>query len=203
MNTKWIRPSASISYDVGFNTDGHTLEYSNLIFKYIEETVEERERGYAVVAKSEPRKFRIRGRFGLINLYFIESLCQYELEVRLDSAVISDHDFSKYRAILYGCLPIDAANVDSSRIEGALIGQLQRWLLHNFEIDAIRAAIGDFRTAKEVLSAREKIIETLLKQMHLLTSYGEDSSESPMNRKGRLILSSPVIREALQIMISN
>lgn len=78
MDTERIRPSVYVSYDVDLSVQGHALEYFNLSFKYLEETVEERGRGYAVIAKSEPQQFRIVEPFGAMNVYFSESPRQHE-----------------------------------------------------------------------------------------------------------------------------
>lgn len=191
MVTELIRPSVYVSYDVELGTKEYFLAYSNLNLNYVEEQIREGWRGYVIVAKSKPQNFKIADCFGgTTNIYFGQGESQYEIKVCPNNTV---RDINKYKALPYGCVPVEVAQVDKYKIKDALVGHLLRRLINNFEVDAIRAVIGDFATSEEVQSKRKKIIRKLSEQwkQKLLPRRHDQQGEI-------LILSSPVVCEVLQ-----
>lgn len=211
MVDEWIRPSTYISYDVDFNGGRYALKYLNLNFTYIEEQVRQGFRGYIVIAKSRPQKFQIAGDFGRIKINLSREsdyIYSYDLQLELIKDVINNSELENVKALPYGLLPTKADNVDEYKKRDALIGHLQRRLIQGFEVDAIRAVIGDFTNTEEVQSAEKDIIAHLSKQWHgsFLRDESDDwrneeeerSTEETIIYKDSLIFSSPVIRQALQ-----
>jgi len=201
MGIEWIRPSVYVSYDVDFSDEGNALKYSNLSLEYIEETLEERVRGYAVIEKTKPWHSRIAQFFGVTNISLIKASGQYELEVALDETIMHAHGVTDYAALPYGHLPVDKAKVDNRKKE-ALIWHLQGQLLDNFEIDTIRAVIGDFRTAEDVQLREQGIInmirERWQKPMGPPTLYGKILKV--LIHTEELALFSPILIEAFETL---
>jgi hypothetical protein len=220
MTIERIRPSTSASYDVNLNSDRYTanreryaLQYTNLDFTYVEERVREGSRGYIVVSRSKPERFRIAEGFGGAKIYFLrESEDEsFYLQVDLDRHLI-EATFGHSKALPYGVLPVQAEHEDDYRSENALIGHLQRQLVQSFEIDAIRAVRGEFFNTEELESEEEAIVTTLRYQWRerLIRSqegslYKQEDSENGeiMSYKDVLIFSSPIIYSALQSIGEN
>lgn len=194
MATEWIRPSVNVSYDVRLSTK-YALEYSNLNLKYVEEQVRAGQRGYTVIAKSGLQNFKTADFFGAMNIDVHQGQRQYMLEVRLSSSCTPISDIGGYKALPYGCLPVKIDEVNDAKRKEALSRHLLRRLVNNFEVDAIRAVIGNF-TSTELKNNEEAIINNLIERWRPLECRSDESCA--MSHKEVLILSSPTIRRTLQ-----
>jgi hypothetical protein len=156
MSNELVRPSVSCSYDVRLSDGVHVLAYTHLKVSYREEWVRQGKRGYVRMGISRSAEVSILGDCAMMGVnrsgaHKKNSVRRYNSTVtRLESGSYTESGLAEFCALPYGIQPVSFDSAGSTRVNGALLHHVQKTLLSNFEIDAVRAVIGNFRTALDV-----------------------------------------------------
>ncbi len=209
MPKEWLRPSINLTYETELDRDGHALRYRDLNCRYMEEHVKQGRRGFVVVSKSKPVEIKVPKYFSTMDVYVgrgnddSDELPQYGLRaefIESDSARTSG--IGECKVLRYGLPQVETDQANDEKEEGALIIYVLKRLLSNFEVDAIRAAIGDFRSATEVKKKKHAILEQLQGSWFQTVKDLEDMASKEIFPDAHALTAtrtiySPVIREAL------
>ncbi len=210
MTTGWIRPYVNISYEPQLSDDGkYALRYRNLRVKYVEERVRKGKRGWIVVERSVPEEIATPDFFAFMTIFAIAEdtpakLRRYKLEATIepnDSDYI--HGFIDRICLPYGYSPVEAEVAEEKRQDGAPLVHLQKRLLNDFEVDSIRAVVGDYGSAAEVRNQQETVqgrLREAWKQLELRPMSAEDAEAPPESEWSLGVartLYSPVVKTAL------
>lgn len=210
---EWVRLAMHADYQVKLGEDGQALAYSDLNYRYQEETVWQGSRGLILAKKSLPEILKIQGKFATLDFAYIPELALekgldpklfpfYLLEARMIPNVANRSKFAKCKA-----LPeernVETEKVEKTRKQGALIKHLLGDILRNFEIDTIRAAIGNIDSSQDLEQKKDLLLKQLRKWEPVKAIPKQKESENPkqtdpMTLKRVRTLYSPVLKDALR-----
>ena len=201
MTEQLARPCVFCSYDVCLGEESCAIIYTHLNVTYLEEIVQEGRRAYVVVEKQAHKEFKILGDFGTMSLNPVRKAGKRNLVCHLTTRFLESSCFAEsglpgFYALPYGITPVSLESVAETRQPGALLGHVQRRMISCFEIDAIRAVIGDFRTAKDVADKADLITRSLMRmwKRHIPTTESMIVSRT---------LSSEIVENALRCLMDS
>jgi hypothetical protein len=175
----------------------------------MEEHVKQGRRGFVVVSKSKPVEIKVPEHFSTMDVYVdrgnddLDKLPHCGLRAEfIESESAGRSGIVDRKALRYGLPQVESDQAYDVKDKGALIIYVLKRLLSNFEVDAIRAAIGDFRSATEVEKKKDAILKELEGSWSQTVKDLEDmASEKIFPDTFALTATrtvySPVIREAL------
>ncbi len=167
VSDKKVRPVVSCVYEVRLADEQYALIYSNARVRHVEEIVQEGKSGYRVLNVQRLKEFKIAGDFAALSVNFIDNQgkagavpCQLTVFL-LGAGIDTESEFGNFYALSYGSEPVTSLQAPDVRLQGGLMRHIQAKILANFELDAIRSVIGDFKSTIEIGKNVALIMDTL------------------------------------------